>query len=109
MYENYCIHVGNFHFSAKNATANVSIDTTAGEICFYSSPQECSLTQLTEYNVSIADLTRNLIFMDEVIPESSCVDIQTILHPQCYPLSMSVQPINRFIAYNSVHQLIQGM
>lgn len=106
-----CIHKDIFFsfFSVKNASANISVDTTAGEICFYSSPQECSLTQLTQYNVSITDLTRNLIFMKEMIPETSCVNIQAILHRQCYPYFMSIQPLNNFITYNSIHQLIEGM
>ena len=100
-----------FHFLVKNASANVSVDVAAGEICFYSSPgpQECHLTQLTQYNVSITDLTRNLIFMNEMISESSCVNIQTILYPQCYPFFMSIQPLNNLITYNSIYQLIKGM
>ena len=98
-----------FYFLVKNASANVSVDVAAGEICFYSSQQECHLTQLTQYNVSITDITRNLIFMNEMISESSCVNIQTILHPQCYPFFMSIQPLNNFITYNSIHQLIKGI
>ena len=103
------VFIDGFFFSVKNASANVLVDTTAGEICFHSLPYECNLTRLTQYNVSITDLTGNLIFMNETIPESSCMNIQTVLRPQCYPFFMLVQPLNSFITYNSIYQPIQGI
>ena len=91
------------------ASADFSVNTTSGEICFYSLSRDCNLTYSTYYNFSITDVTKSLIFKnDESVPESSCVTINKPLLPVCSPFLVSVHPINDNITYNSVHRQITG-
>ena len=87
-------------YPVREASVNISFNTN-GEICFYTSQEiwECSLTNFTTYNVSLVDLTGNILFMDDSIPESSCVF--TKLPPECTPFSLLVQPFNQYIEYRS--------
>ena len=97
--------VCNLLFTVQNVSVNISVNATTGEVCFYSTPQGCDLIQLTQYMVLITDLTKNVIFTNETVPESSCVNV-----PHCYPLLLSVQPLNSFITYNNpVDQQIRGI
>ena len=103
------VYIQSFELNVQYATANISVSATTGEVCFNSSPQECTLIRLTKYNVSIADLTGNLIFMNETVPESSCVTVQNFQLPQCHPFNISTRPVNDFITYTTVDQLITGI
>ena len=90
------------------ASTDISVNITSGEICFTSSSQECDLTRLTRYSVSIVDITGNLIFKNEDIPESTCVVVNQLLLPQCSPFVMSAQPFNDYIVYKSIDQQISS-
>ena len=90
------------------ASADITVNITSGEICFFSSPQKCNLTYLTKYNVFINDITGNSIFKNEDIPESTCVVVKQLLLPQCSPFVMSAQPFNDYIMYESIDQQISS-
>ena len=70
-----------------------------------SSPLDCDVVQLTQYNVTINDITGNLVFKDKQIPESTCVPLGD-LSPQCGPHRVSAQPYNEHLLYTPVSQEI---
>lgn len=77
-----------------------------GEICFTSSLIEgCNLSQSTLYNVSVTDVTQNVIFENNNLPESYCVTVNT---PQCGPFHVSVHPYtdNNSVVYSFVNRTI---
>ena len=92
-----------------SATAEIEFNKTTREICFISSlqVQKCGLTQLTHYNVSITDVTKNLIFKNNSVPESYCVSVYV---PQCGPFHVSAHPytISNSVKYSnsSINQKI---
>lgn len=95
----------------RKASANISVNTAFGEIiiCFYSSSQDCNLIQFTQYNINIADMTENIVYMNESITESDCVNVTDLLpNDQCAPFTLFVQPVSNYITYSSVHQLIKS-
>ena len=86
-------------------------DEASGEICVTSLSQDqgCNLSQLIFYNISITDITENLIFENNNMPESHCVTIDT---PQCGPFLVSAYPydVNNSVVYSSVsRKVILGM
>lgn len=87
------------------ATTTISVNTSSREICFFST-QNCSLTNFTQYNVSITDFKENLIFSEEDIPEASCVTVGALLSPDHAPLLLSVQPLNEYIQYSPITRAI---
>ena len=99
------------YFSAPVARVSpkISVNATSGEICFTtSSHDQCSVANLTRYNVLIADVTGNLVFKSEDVPESSCVvgDFSTLLIPQCGPFKISAQAYDNYTTYNYIHHVI---
>ena len=92
--------------SVEQASAVVSIYAMEGEICFSSSVNDCYLTNLTLYNVSIMDYSGKVIFQDMAIPESSCVFVPELLSPDHQPFIMLTQPHNDFIEYKATTQTI---
>ena len=91
------------------ASADISVNTTSGEICFFSDiSQTCTnLTQQTWYDISILDSTGDVIFENGSIPESTCVIVNELLHSLCGPFVISAQPFNDYIVYNSISQEIR--
>ena len=87
------------------ATVDISVNSSSGEICF-NSAQSCSLTDFTQYNVSITDFDGNLISSKEDLPESSCVTVRELLSPDHAPLVLFVQSFNEYIEYSPVSQVI---
>ena len=93
------------YYAVAAATADISINTSSGEICFKSA-ENCSLADSTQYNVTITDFDGNVIFSEEDIHEASCVTISELLLPDHAPLLMSVQPFNDYIEYRPISQMI---
>ena len=93
-------------YTVDRASARIIINTTSEEVCFMtSSPLDCDVVQLTQYNVTINDITGNLVFKDEQIPENTCVPLGD-LSPQCGPHRVSAQPYNEHLLYTPVSQEI---
>ena len=89
-------------------TRALSVNTSSGEICFFSIPQTCSLACQTLYNVSISDSTGDVIFENGSIPESTCVIVSELLHSLCGPFMISAQPFNHYnTVLNSINQQIR--
>ena len=104
---NYIIIIIILVFIVNSASADISVDSSLGEVCFTSSScSNCSLTRLTQYNISIMDTTGNILYHDESIPESGCVVIQDFLIPHCEPYTVVAQPHNDYIIYNSISEKI---
>ena len=95
-----------FLIIVDRASAVISIDATKGEICFSSSAQDCYLSDLTLYDVSIEDYDGNTIFKDQAVPESSCVFVAELLQPDHRQFVMVTQPYNDYIEYRTTTQLI---
>ena len=87
------------------ATADISVNTTSGEIYFHS-VEDCSLTNFTQYNITVSDLNGIVIFSEEDVSEASCVIISELLLPDHAPLLISAQPSNNYIEYRPVSQMI---
>ena len=102
-----CYHKNNPFYIATSATAEIVFNETTREICFISSlqVQECGLSQLTQYNVSITDITENLIFKNNSVTESHCVTVDA---PQCGPFHVSAHPytVNNSVVYRFISQEI---
>ena len=94
---------------ATSASAEIVFNKTTREICFIPSLQvkNCGLSQSTRYNISITDITKNLIFKNNSVPESYCVRVNALLN-QCGPFLVSAHPytVNNSIVYSSVSQVI---
>lgn len=88
-------------YSVARASSNISVNTTSSEVCFTSSSSDCSLTDLTQYNVSIVDISGAEIFAEDNIPESECVTVSQLdLLQQCGPFRVITRPFNDYIMYN---------
>lgn len=89
-------------------SANISVNESSKEICFSSISRDCNLTYDTSYDFSITDITGNVIFRNESIPELTCTMINTPLLslPQCGPFNLLAQPVNKNIKYDPVSQEI---
>ena len=88
-------------YSVARASSNISVNTTSSEVCFTSSSSNCSLTDLTQYNVSIVDISGAEIFAEDNIPESKCVTVSQLdLLQQCGPFRVITRPFNDYIVYN---------
>lgn len=99
----FCIF---FSTLVTRVSPKISINATSGEICLTtSSHDQCSLANLTRYNVSIADVTGNQIFKSEDLPESSC--LITLLLPRCGPFKISALAFDDYITYDYVHHEIE--
>ena len=92
--------------TVDRASARILINATSEELCFMtSSPLDCDVVQLTQYNVTINDITGNFVLKEEQIPENTCVPLDD-LPPQCGPHRVSVQPYNEHLLYTPVSQEI---
>ena len=95
--------------AGARVSPKITVNTKFGNICFTtSSHDQCSVANMTRYNVSIADITGNLIFKSEDVPESSCVvvNFNTLLMPQCGPFEISAQAFDDYNTYDHFHHLI---
>ena len=68
--------------------------------------EDCSLTDFTQYNVTVSDLNGIVIFSEEDVSETSCVIISELLSLDHAPLLISAQPFNDYIEYRPVSQMI---
>ena len=80
--------LASYWHAASAAIADISVNTTSGEICFHS-VEDCSLTNFTQYNVTVTDFNGIVIFSEEYIPKDSCVIISELLSPDHAPLFIS--------------------
>ena len=99
----YCFLYNNFAFAA--ATADISVNTSSGEICFHSA-EDCYLTDLTQYDVSITNFDGIVVFSEEDISEGSCVIVSVLISPDHAPLLISAQPLNDYIEYRPVSRVV---
>lgn len=97
-YNNIIMYIS---YSVTKANSTTTVNITLREICFFSSFNNCSLVDLTQYSVSIVDISGVEIFAEETVPESKCLTVdQLALLPQCGPFLVTTKPFNDYIIYN---------
>ena len=75
------------------------------ELCFSSSSLNCPLSNLTQYNVSVTDITGLVIFEQNKIADEQCIAVDKLISI-CSPFAVSAQPFNEHIKYNPINKLI---
>lgn len=88
---------------------NVVTNTTTGELCLQSIPEDCFAT--TVYSITVYDITGCSIHTQAGINNGVCTEIEVLRNPDsvCAPFEIAIDAHNTRISYQKVsHTMGEG-